>query len=162
METKRSRVKGVAFKKEGSGQYGKYYIFTVMFDNGDSGDYMAKSNPQTYFIEGQEADYTKEVKQNGNYTNTSIKPIQAQGGGKQWNGGSPTAQNRRTAMECATSLVVAGKIDLADLRRTASGLYAWISETDQPKQSVATPSPKPSAPEPMEQPIDYDPTDLPF
>ena len=101
METKNAKVTAVTLKKEGTGQYGKYFIFTVVFDNGDTGDYLGKSNPQNYFKVGENAEYTKETIQNGQYTNVKIKQIQANNGFKQQN---PIHVNRRSAIECAVKL----------------------------------------------------------
>lgn len=126
METKKARVKATTMKREGIGQYGPYFVHTIIFDNGDNGDYMAKTNPQTYFKEGEEAEYTKEVKQNGNYTNTVIKPIQQPKAG--FNGGNPTLQNRRVALQCAVELMApkyAG--DFKQLLTTAEEFEKWIN-----------------------------------
>lgn len=158
METKKSKVLNVFLKREGDGKFGHYYIHGINFENGDVGDYMAKSNPQKYFIVGQEADYTKETTQNGNYTNIVIKPVQtAQGGagGKGFFGGSPTAQNKRTALECAVSLAVAGKIPLDQIGATAQKYVTWLN--------VEAPAPQPipaKSAEPFLPPSQDD--DLPF
>lgn len=156
METKKSKVINSFLKREGDGQYGHYYIHGISFENGDTGDYMAKTNPQKYFILGQEADYTKETKVNGQYTNVIIKPIQAQGG-KQFSGGSPTAQNKRTALECAVSLAVAGKIGFEQIGAQSVKFLGWLNAEEQPKQEA--PAPKPA---PVQAPPIDDTSDLPF
>lgn len=144
METKKSKVLNTFLKREGDGKYGHYYIHGITFENGDAGDYMAKSNPQKYFIVGQEADYTKETTQNGNYTNVVIKPVQAAQGGKGFFGGSPTAQNKRTALECAVSLAVAGKIQLDQIGATAQKYVAWLNVEASAPQPTAKPEPAPA------------------
>lgn len=148
METKKSKVVSTTLKKEGTGTYGKYFIHVVSFENGDSGDYMAKSNPQNYFKVGVDADYTKEEVKNGDYLNIKIKPIQAPQGGKFF-GGSPTAQNKRTALECAVSLCVAGKITFESIGAQSVKFAAWLN--DEPKKPEP---PKQQAPPPAQEP-DY-------
>jgi hypothetical protein len=133
MEQKKSKVVATSLKKEGTGQYGAYFIHLIVFENGDSGDYMAKSNPQTYFKVGLEADYTKESKQNGQYTNVLIKPIQAQGGNG-FKQGSPLAQNKRTALECSIRLAAAGKIPTEKIGLEANKFLAWLN--DEPKEQA--------------------------
>lgn len=161
MENRKSKVVATSLKKEGTGNYGPYYIHLIVFENGDSGDYMAKKNPQDYFIVGREADYTKETKQNGQYTNTVIKPIQQGQQGGNFFKGSPTAMNRRTALECSVSLVVAGKSDISKVLETATKFSAWLNDepkTPQQQASASLPPPPQPSPYPSNDPTD----DLPF
>jgi len=159
MEQKKSKVVATSLKKEGTGQYGPYYIHLIVFENGDSGDYMAKKNPQDYFKVGSEAEYTKETKQNGQYTNTQIKPIQPQGGNG-FKQGSPLAQNKRTALECAVNLAASGKLPTEQIGMQAVKFLTWLNA--EPKQ--------PEQPKPVQQPASLMPEsnfvdntdDLPF
>lgn len=158
MEQKKSKVVATSLKKEGTGQYGPYYIHLIVFENGDSGDYMAKSNPQTYFKIGSEVEYTKETKQNGQYTNTQIKPIQSQGGNG-FKQGSPLAQNKRTALECAVSFAVAGKLPTEQIGIKAMHFTTWLNQDVQ-----VTPTTQATPPPPQKEP-DFIPDstdDLPF
>ena len=125
METKKSIVKSVNFKKEGDGQYGKWYSFTVTFENGDSGDYLGKSNPQDKFIEGKEVEYTIEAKVNGQYTNYSIKPVQAQGNFPKAN---PAHEHKRTALKLAIDVWLAGKIEGDKVESMADRLFNYLSK----------------------------------
>ncbi len=154
MEQKKSKVTGIIFDKSGQGKNGVWYSFTIGFENGDSGKYFANSNPQTYFKNGEEAEYMKEVTQNGQYTNTKISPIRAQGG-KQFFGGSPTAQNKRTALECAVSLAVAGKLPTEQIGVQAIKFATWLNSETEQKQ------PAPQPPPPTQEPDDSN-SDLPF
>lgn len=83
MSTKSGIVSATNLKKEGTGNYGKFYIHTVTITDDDGviteGDYLAKSNPQTAFKVGQKCEYEYAEKQNGNYTNKTIKPVQQNG-----------------------------------------------------------------------------------
>lgn len=153
MEQKKSKVVATSLKKEGTGQYGAYYIHLIVFENGDSGDYLAKKNPQDYFVIGKEAEYTKEEKQNGNYRNVSIKPIQAQGGNG-FKQGSPLSQNKRTALECAVSLAVAGKIKTEEIGVKAMNFATWLNQESQAAAPKSAPTPEP-------EPADSS-DDLPF
>jgi hypothetical protein len=142
METKKGTVTAVTFKKSGQGQYGPYHIFTVVFDNGDSGDYMSKSNPQTSFTIGQSADYTKETKVNGQYTNTTIK-VPQQGGFNGFKGGNPKDINKRTSLQCAVEFMKGTKATPEQVFKVADIFNAWLNagapqETpkEQPKQEA--------------------------
>lgn len=162
MEQKKSKVTGIIFDKSGIGKNGQpWHSFTVGFENGDSGKYFAGTNPQTYFVLNQEAEYLKDVTQNGQYTNTKISPVRAQGG-KQFFGGSPTAQNKRTALECAVSLAAAKLIQFDQIGATAEKYVAWLNAEPKQLEAKSAPTPAPSSapflPPPGQTPDD----DLPF
>lgn len=137
METKNSKVTAVTLKKSGTGQHGAYFIFTVVFENGDTGDFVSKANPQTKFTVGQTTDYTKEVVQNGQYTNIKIGTVQANGGG--FKPQNPIHANRRTALESASKMRnVATETDAI---RVAEIFLKWLNES--PPQAAAAPIPTP-------------------
>lgn len=142
METKRAKVTAVTLKKEGTGQYGKYFIFTVVFDNGDTGDYLGKSNPQNAFTVGQDADYTKETVVNGQYTNVKIKTIQQGNGFKPQN---PAAANRRTALECA--IRYGSESIHPNVIKNAEQFLKWLNESPPQAASIPTPPPVEDIPE---------------
>lgn len=160
METKKSKVTGVIFDKQGTGKNGVWYSFTVGFENGDSGKYFSNKNPQDYFVTGQEAEYVKEVTQNGQYTNTSIKRPQTAGGKGNFTP-SPAAQNRRTALECATRLVVAGKLDSPKVLDMAARFDVWLNH-QSPAKPIAPPPPVQQAPPPPATGNEFSEDDLPF
>jgi hypothetical protein len=54
---KTDKVKRVTANGTWEGNYGMMYKFEVEFENGDCGEYSSKSQEQTKFVEGQEADY---------------------------------------------------------------------------------------------------------
>lgn len=63
-------------------QHGTFYKYAITMENGDSGEYLSKSNEQDKFVVGQETDY--EVHINPTYPNSPrIKPhyVQKSGGG---------------------------------------------------------------------------------
>lgn len=143
METKNAKVTAVTMKKEGTGQHGKYYIFQVVFDNGDTGDFISKVNPQTTFTQGQIADYTKETVVNGQYTNVKIKSITQGNGFKPQN---PIHANRRTALEAAAQNSGLSKPE--DVIKVAEIFLKWLnSETPVAKAEAPTPPPVEEIPE---------------
>ena len=54
---KTDKVKKVTANGTWEGKFGMMYKFEVEFENGDCGEYSSKSQEQTKFIEGQNADY---------------------------------------------------------------------------------------------------------
>jgi len=79
MEQKKSKVTAIQENyRQYDGQNGKIYYHIIEFENGDKGQYGSKSDKCTKFTVGQESDYTIESKVSGNYTNYTIKPVQAQ------------------------------------------------------------------------------------
>lgn len=126
METKKSICRSAIFKKTGSGTYGEYHVYEVTFDNGDKGNYLAKKNPQDAFKEGQEAEYTIEKKENGQYVNYTIKPMQAMNGGG-FPKGNPVYEHKRTALRCAVDLASVGKIELKKISEFADSFMKFLN-----------------------------------
>lgn len=127
METKKSIVRSAIYKKAfNSEKYGEGHIFEITFDNGDKGDYIGKTNPQTTFVDGKETEYTIEKKVNGNYTNYSIKPVK-NGNGFVPGKGNPSYEHRRTALKCATDLAAAGKIDTGKIKEYSESFMKFLN-----------------------------------
>jgi len=86
METiKSSKVTQVSGNgKWDSQQYGTFYKFEIVFENGDAGQYMSKEQEQTKFKVGEEASYTITSKDvNGKlYYTIKVAQQQKQGGWK--------------------------------------------------------------------------------
>ena len=55
--TKTSIVKQTTFKREFETQHGKFFEHTIEFNNGDKGEYISRSNPQSKFVVGTEVMY---------------------------------------------------------------------------------------------------------
>lgn len=112
------KVASAQFKKEGEGKFGKWYLYEIKLEGDDKTyQYMAKSNPQNKFVVGQEVEAEIEKKENNGYTNWSIKPVQNGG----FNGGGNSAarmelDRKIAALNCATLMVVHGKIGTESLR----------------------------------------------
>ena len=54
---KTDKVKRVTANGTWEGKFGMMYKFEIEFENGDCGEYSSKSEQQTKFVEGQEANY---------------------------------------------------------------------------------------------------------
>ena len=55
---KKSKVNGVSANGTWDSKYGTMYKFEVSFENGDVGEYNSKTQDQTKFVIGQEAEYS--------------------------------------------------------------------------------------------------------
>ena len=77
---KNGKVKNVQANGTWEGHYGLMYKFEVEFENGDSGQYLSKSQNQTKFVIGQETDYEyiggkyPKIKPASNYQKNSTPP----------------------------------------------------------------------------------------
>jgi hypothetical protein len=130
---KTSKVTNVAGIGTWNGQYGVMYKFEVSFENGDSGQYMSKSQEQTKFKVGQDATYTIEGKDFNGQTYYTVKPVMQQqsfgGGGKPSYQKDPETEKRITRMsvlKCATDLVINGEIKIHDLTKVATFLEHYV------------------------------------
>jgi hypothetical protein len=130
---KTSKVTNVAGIGTWNGQYGVMYKFEVSFENGDSGQYMSKSQEQTKFKIGQDATYTIEGKDFNGQTYYTVKPVMQQqafgGGGKPSYQKDPETEKRITRMsvlKCATDLVINGEIKIHDLTKVATFLEHYV------------------------------------
>jgi hypothetical protein len=126
MEQKKSIPRSIIFKKAHSGTNGLFYIFDIKFDNGDGGQFFSKTEAQTTFKEGEEAEYTIEKKVNGDYVNYSIKAVKSANGfvpGK----GNPQIEHRRTALKCAVDLACNGKVDMKQIIPSAEKFMEFLN-----------------------------------
>ncbi len=120
----RSKVQSVIFKKQGqSEKYGPFYVFDVLFENNDTGQFLAKSQDQKDFVAGVEAEYTLEP--NGNYP-ARIKPVR-QAGGK-FPQANPQNNFKICALTCATNLVAAKIITENQMKKTYKEFLTWLNE----------------------------------
>lgn len=133
--TKTSKVSNV----QGTGtwtskQYGTtFYKFEVTFENGDSGEYSSKSQEQTKFVVGQDADYTIDSTQYG----SKIKPVSNFDGNSSY---TPVAKNsdrelsiiRQSSLKCATDYVVANGGDESRIIDIADILTKWVQTGEKP------------------------------
>ena len=128
---KTSKVTNVAGSGTWEGKYGIMYKFEVAFENGDAGQYLSKSQDQTKFKVGQEANYTIEGKEFNGQTFYTVKPVMQQQafGGKPSYQKDPETEKRITRMsvlKVAGDLVINGEVKLHDLTKVASFLEQYV------------------------------------
>jgi hypothetical protein len=129
---KTSKVTQVAGVGTWNGQYGLLYKFEVSFENGDSGQYLAKTQDQTKFQKGVEATYTCEGKEFNGTMFYTIKPVMAQqsfGGGSKPYVKDPETEKRISRMSVlkgAIDLAVAGEIKLHDITKVAQIFERYV------------------------------------
>jgi hypothetical protein len=130
---KTSKVTNVAGIGTWNGQYGVMYKFEVSFENGDSGQYMSKSQEQTKFKVGESAAYTIEGKEFNGQTYYTVKPVMAQqpfqgGGGKPYQKDPETEKRitRMSVLKVAGDLVINGQVKLHDLTKVAQIFERYV------------------------------------
>jgi len=118
-------IKDVKFQKEYESNFGTMYLFIVSY-NDKKGYYNSKSKDQTHFVKGKEAEFTEETKtRTKDGVESSFIVIKPPQGQRQSNFGKALKKEQSKysgfAVSYSKDLVIAGKIELADL-----GDYAWI------------------------------------
>jgi hypothetical protein len=171
---KTSKVTQVAGVGSWNGQYGIMYKFEVSFENGDSGQYMSKSQEQTKFKQGVDATYTIEGKEFNGQTFYTVKPVMAQQ--QAFQGGKPAYQKdpetekritRMSVLKVAGDLVVHGHVKLHDLTKVAQIFERYVmtgEDTITAMYGAAQPKPSNIATSFMNDAIDQaqNNNDLPF
>lgn len=114
---------------DGSAKKDNYgnYSFIVELDNGDRGYYNSKSEDQTKFVVGKEAEYLIEEKE-GRTGNKYFKITVPQAdGAKNFGSGrpqiDPKTQMISFAMSYTKDLIVGGKVQLSDLDKEFNRIY---------------------------------------
>lgn len=136
-QQKKSRVSRILHNTRSyNTQNGQLYVHEITFENGDKGGYSSKSETCTKFTEGQEASYTIETKQNGQYTNVIIKPatefVPNTTGFKKSGSGSDESFALSYAKDVWCSKIESGsglgqkEITAKDVIATAEEFYNWL------------------------------------
>jgi len=123
---KTSKVTAVQANGTWQGNYGLMYKYEVTFENGDTGEYSSKTEHQTKFKIGVEAEYTITE---GQYP--KVKPVYVQGGSAAW---QPNPERdlkivKQTCLKAAVELCGFGEIKMQDLLTTADNLVSWVNGT---------------------------------
>jgi hypothetical protein len=129
-------IKKVEFKKEYESKFGTMYSFEVCYDD-KRAYYTAKKKDQTTFVEGQEAEFIEEKKaftkkdgSSGEYLTIKI-PQQM----RQSNFGKALTKEQSRysgfAVSYCKDLIVAGKVEFADLQPVAWMLFDLMVEMDK-------------------------------
>lgn len=119
-----------------------FHILDVKFDNGDGGSALAKSTTPPYSV-GEEVEYTKNDKGGLKIQrNQEGAPRTSFGGGNSYNrpssGGSKDEQIARSvAFKGAVDLIVAGKLEFAQLNAFADKYTAYLTGAAAPAAEVA-------------------------
>ena len=133
METiKSSKVTQVSGNgKWDSQQYGTFYKFEIVFENGDSGQYMSKEPEQTKFKVGDEASYTITSKDVNGKLYYTIKPAMQQQGKGGWKPQPADPEKeariaRMSELKVATDIYINhGKMEINEIIPSAQIFEQW-------------------------------------
>lgn len=126
-------ITAVTFKKEWESKNGKMYGYQVEYD-GKKAFYSSKSNPQSYFIKGEVAEFTEETQKNDRGEYLVIKPIRQAFTGKSSYGKAVKKEQSRYsgfAMSYAKDLVISGHVELSKMRDAAKMMFDLMVQMDQ-------------------------------
>jgi len=137
---KQSKVTNVAANGTWNGQYGTMYKFEVSFENGDTGEYLSKSQDQNKFVVGTEAAYTITSREHGGRTFYNVKPAQVQQQAFAPKAKDPETDKRITRMsvlKCATDLCVHGEIKLHQITTFAKIFELYVMSGEDTAKALA-------------------------
>ena len=126
MEQKKSIVTNVQSNGTWEGKFGLMYKFEVSFENGDTGEYLSKSESQDKFIVGNETEYQFK---DGQFPR--VKPVSNfQPKTSYSNSNSDTNKEIRfaVAFKGAIELAAAGQIGIEDIKDTTIGFDKFLEE----------------------------------
>lgn len=135
-----------------SQQYGTFYKFEIVFDNGDAGQYMSKEPEQNKFKVGDEASYTITSKDVNGKLYYTIKPAmnqQGKGGGWKAQPQDPEKEariSRMSVLKVATDIYINhGKMEINEIIPLAQVFEKWVMTGVNPVTKAETkPEPKKS------------------
>jgi hypothetical protein len=136
---KSSKVTNVAANGTWNGQYGTMYKFEVSFENGDTGEYLSKSQDQNKFVVGNEAAYTITSREHGGRTFYNVKPAMIQQG-FQPKAKDPETDKRITRMsvlKVAGDLCIHGEIKLHQITTFAKIFELYVLSGEDTAQALA-------------------------
>lgn len=123
---KKSKVKSASFKKEWKGREGTMFDHNIEFENGDKGVYQSNQKEQTTFKQGEEVDYSIVSRLRNGFTDIVIKPAfknRSGGNFKKSYEKNYKADFISFAASYTKDLVVAGKVELKQFRKTFQTMY---------------------------------------
>lgn len=140
MEIKKSKVKSVQGTGTWQGNYGLMYLWEIEMENGDTGQYMSKSEQQNKFTVGVEAEYEWK---DGQYP--KIKPYSTfnQGAPKSFNnaGGSDKVQEfiiAQSSLKSAVDYCNVNGGDVAKVLDIADTFKNWVLTGEKPKADAGS------------------------
>jgi hypothetical protein len=133
-----------------SQQYGTFYKFEIVFDNGDAGQYMSKEPEQNKFKVGDEASYTitsKDVNGKLYYTIEPAMNQQGKGGGWKPQPQDPEKEariSRMSVLKVATDIYINhGKMEINEIIPLAQLFEKWVMTGVNPiTKTESKPEPK--------------------
>lgn len=133
-----------------SQQYGTFYKFEIVFDNGDAGQYMSKEPEQNKFKVGDEASYTITSKDVNGKLYYTIKPAmnqQGKGGGWKAQPADPEKEariSRMSVLKVATDIYINhGKMEINEIIPLAQLFEKWVMTGVNPiTKTESKPEPK--------------------
>lgn len=137
---KSSKVTNVAANGTWNGQYGTMYKFEVSFENGDTGEYLSKSQDQNKFVVGNEAAYTITSREHGGRTFYNVKPAQMVQQSFQPKAKDPETDKRITRMsvlKVAGDLCIHGEIKLHQITTFAKIFELYVLSGEDTAQALA-------------------------
>jgi hypothetical protein len=140
METiKSSKVAQVSGNgKWDSQQYGTFYKFEIVFENGDAGQYMSKEPEQNKFKVGDEASYTITSKDVNGKLYYTIKPAMQQQSKGGWKPQPADPEKeariaRMSVLKVATDIYINhGKMEINEIIPLAQVFEQWVMTGNNP------------------------------
>jgi len=127
----KAKIDKIVFEKEYESKFGTLYLFSVHY-NGKKGYYSSKKREQTKFREGEEAEFTEEIRNKGGNEYIIIKPVYT---ARQSNFGRALKkeQSRYTTMGASyvKDLIIAGKLDIKDWERATEKIVKFMFNLDK-------------------------------
>lgn len=130
-------IKSSKWLKEFETKFGIMHLHKVAYDDKEA-FYTSKSKEQNKFVAGQEAEFEEEKKSGKNGDFISIKPLkQAWAGGSGYAKAIKKEQSKYSgfAVSYAKDLVIAGKIELADLPKYTRSMFNLMVDLDKSIQN---------------------------
>ncbi|RLD74920.1 MAG: hypothetical protein DRJ07_19025 [Bacteroidetes bacterium] len=121
-------IKAVEFTKEFKNEHGTFYSFKISY-NDKFGFYVSKSNPQTKFIKGSEAEFEELTQKSDKGEWIKIKPVAPAYSGGRGGYSKPTLYGS-FAVSYAKDLIIAGKIDYDNLIEAATDMFNLMKKLD--------------------------------
>lgn len=128
-----------------SQQYGTFYKFEIVFENGDSGQYMSKEPEQNKFKVGDEASYTITSKDVNGKLYYTIKPAMQQQGKGGWKPQPADPEKeariaRMSVLKVATDIYINhGKMEINEIIPLAQIFEQWVMTGNNPTSKKAEP-----------------------
>jgi hypothetical protein len=128
-----------------SPQYGLFYKFEIHMENGDTGEYMSKTQEQSKFVANKECTYNIEGKDYNGTTFYRIKPVEMAKPSFQSKPADPERElriARMSVLKASTDLVINGIIKLEEIVKYSKFFEDYVMHgndivnTTPPKQDL--------------------------